>query len=36
VQPGKYTLTVGGGQPGTTKAIASTELTIAGEKALAD
>lgn len=34
VQPGNYTLSVGGGQPGTTKAIASTGFTINGEQAL--
>lgn len=30
VQPGSYTLSVGGGQPGYTKAITSTTLTIEG------
>jgi beta-glucosidase len=34
VQPGAYTLSVGGGQPGTTKALASTPLTIDGEQTL--
>ncbi len=34
VQPGAYTLSVGGGQPGTTKAIASSPLTIEGEQQL--
>jgi beta-glucosidase len=35
VQPGAYTLSVGGGQPGFTKAIASVPLTIEGEQTLA-
>jgi len=35
VQPGSYTLSVGGGQPGFTKAIASAALTIEGEQTLA-
>jgi beta-glucosidase len=34
VQPGAYILSVGGGQPGTTKAIATTALTIDGEQTL--
>ncbi len=34
VQPGAYTLSVGGGQPGTTKAIASVQLSIDGEQTL--
>jgi beta-glucosidase len=34
VQPGKYTLSVGGGQPGATKALASTPLAIEGETTL--
>jgi Beta-glucosidase-related glycosidases len=34
VQPGAYTLSVGGGQPGTTKALASTPLAIEGETTL--
>jgi beta-glucosidase len=34
VQPGAYTLSVGGGQPGYTKAIASIPLTIEGETTL--
>ena len=35
VQPGAYTLSVGGGQPGFTKAIALVPLTIEGEQTLA-
>jgi beta-glucosidase len=34
VQPGAYSLAVGGGQPGTTKAIAVTKFTIDGEQLL--
>ena len=34
VQPGAYTLSVGGGQPGFTKAIASVPLSIEGEQTL--
>jgi beta-glucosidase len=34
VQPGAYTVSVGGGQPGATKAIASVPLSIAGEQTL--
>jgi beta-glucosidase len=34
VQAGSYTLSVGGGQPGATKAIATAPLTIEGEQAL--
>ena len=34
VQPGAYTVSVGGGQPGFTKAIASAPLAIDGEQAL--
>jgi len=34
VQPGNYTLSVGGGQPGSTKAIASTGFAISGEQVL--
>lgn len=36
VQPGAYTLFVGGGQPGTTKAITSAKLSIAGDLRLPD
>jgi beta-glucosidase len=35
VQPGTYTLALGGGQPGATKATTSIRFTITGEKALA-
>ena len=34
VQPGAYTLSVGGGQPGFTKAIVSLPLSIEGEQSL--
>jgi beta-glucosidase len=34
VQPGTYTLSVGGGQPGATKALVSTPLAIEGEQTL--
>ncbi len=34
VQPGTYTLSVGGGQPGFTKGVASSPLTIEGEQTL--
>jgi beta-glucosidase len=34
VQPGTYTLSVGSGQPGFTKAVASTPLAIEGEQTL--
>jgi beta-glucosidase len=34
VQPGAYTLSVGGGQPGATKALVSTPLAIEGEQTL--
>ncbi|MDR3527108.1 MAG: glycoside hydrolase family 3 C-terminal domain-containing protein [Rhizomicrobium sp.] len=34
VQPGAYTLSVGSGQPGTTKAVASAPLAIEGEQTL--
>jgi len=34
VQPGSYTLSVGGGQPGFTKAIATSALAIQGEQKL--
>jgi len=36
VQPGRYKLSVGGGQPGVTKAVITTPLVIEGEVALPD
>jgi beta-glucosidase len=34
VGPGTYRLSVGGGQPGTTEAVASAEFEVRGEKRL--